>query len=39
MSTGPGGQPPRQEIAHDVEDIREDLAYERGALDESVKHD
>jgi purine-cytosine permease-like protein len=27
------------EIAHDVEDIREDLAYERASLDESIKHD
>src|SRR4051795_7487250 len=27
------------EIAHDVEDLREDLAYERAALDESVRHD
>jgi purine-cytosine permease-like protein len=39
MSTGP--EEPRQldEIAHDVEDLREDLAFERAALDESVRHD
>jgi hypothetical protein len=39
MSTGPGGPHHREEIAHDVEDLREDLAYERAALDASVKHD
>ena len=39
MSTGPEGPHPRQEIAHDVDDLREDLAFERATLDESVKHD
>ena len=39
MSTGPEGPRPRQEIAHDVDDLREDLAFERATLDESVKHD
>src|SRR6266516_4208058 len=38
MSTGPEG-PHLDEIAHDVEDLREDLAFERQTLDESVKHD
>src|SRR5690242_18521906 len=38
MSTGPEG-PHLDEIAVDVEDLREDLAYERATLDESVKHD
>jgi purine-cytosine permease-like protein len=38
MSTGPQG-PHLDEIAHDVEDLREDLAFERQTLDESVKHD
>jgi purine-cytosine permease-like protein len=27
------------ELAHDVEDLREDLAFERATLDESIKHD
>ncbi|HWX08824.1 MAG TPA: hypothetical protein VNY33_02505, partial [Gaiellaceae bacterium] len=27
------------EIAHDVEDIRDDLAFERASLDASIKHD
>src|ERR671933_306048 len=39
MSTGPEGPHPRQEIAHDVDDLRDDLAFERATLDESVKHD
>src|SRR5438093_1838118 len=39
MSTGPEGPHRRQEIAHDVEDLREDLAFERATLDESVRHD
>jgi purine-cytosine permease-like protein len=39
MSTGPGGPHHLDEIAHDVEDLREDLAFERQRLDESVKHD
>jgi purine-cytosine permease-like protein len=38
MSTGPRG-PHLDEIAHDVEDLREDLAFERQTLDESVRHD
>jgi purine-cytosine permease-like protein len=38
MSTGPEG-PHLDEIAHDVEDLREDLAFERQTLDESVRHD
>jgi purine-cytosine permease-like protein len=39
MSTGPEGPHRLDEIAHDVEDLREDLAFERATLDESVKHD
>src|SRR5690349_24824041 len=39
MSSGPEGPHPRQEIAHDVDELREDLAFERATLDESVKHD
>src|SRR5256886_13510426 len=39
MSTGPEGPHQRQEIAHDVDDLREDLAFERATLDESVRHD
>jgi purine-cytosine permease-like protein len=39
MSTGPEGPHRRQEIAHDVDELREDLAFERATLDESVKHD
>src|ERR671931_167527 len=39
MSTGPEGPRPRQEIAHGGEDLRDDLAFERATLDESVKHD
>src|SRR2546426_10055921 len=27
------------EIAHDVQELRQDLAYERATLDESIKHD
>ena len=38
MSTGPQG-PHLDEIAHDVEDLREDLAFERQTLEESVRHD
>jgi purine-cytosine permease-like protein len=30
---------PREEIAHDLPEIREDLAFEREALDESIRHD
>jgi purine-cytosine permease-like protein len=41
MSTGPGGlkHHPREEIAHDVSELREDLAFERETLDESIRHD
>src|ERR671929_1461241 len=40
MSTGPDRpRHGRQEIAHEVDELRDDLAYERAALDESVKHD
>ncbi len=41
MSTGPGGlkHHPREEIAHDVAELREDLAFERETLDESIRHD
>jgi purine-cytosine permease-like protein len=39
MSTGPEGPHRRQEIAHDVDDLRDDLAFERSTLDASVKHD
>src|SRR5204862_5188205 len=38
MTTGPEG-PHLDEIAHDVDDLREDLAFERATLDESVRHD
>ncbi|HXI94816.1 MAG TPA: hypothetical protein VNG04_01710, partial [Candidatus Acidoferrum sp.] len=38
MSTGPEG-PHLDEIAVDVEDLREDLAFERATLDASVRHD
>ncbi|TMM21657.1 MAG: hypothetical protein E6F97_08150 [Actinobacteria bacterium] len=38
MSTGPEG-PHLDEIAVDVEDLREDLAFERATLDVSVRHD
>src|SRR2546423_759472 len=30
---------PREEIAHDLPEIREDLAFERETLDESIRHD
>src|SRR6476619_190341 len=39
MSTGPEGTRHLDEIAQDVEDLREDLAFERATLDESVKQD
>src|SRR5437763_9337650 len=41
MSTGPGDlhHHPREEVAHDVGEFREDLAFERETLDESIKHD
>jgi purine-cytosine permease-like protein len=29
----------REEIAHDVDEIRRDLAFERASLDESISHD
>jgi purine-cytosine permease-like protein len=29
----------QHEIAHDVEDVRQDLAFERATLDESIRHD
>src|SRR5437588_9802142 len=29
----------REEFAHDVEELRQDLAFERATLDESIKHD
>src|SRR5262249_47626864 len=29
----------REEIAHDVEELRRDLAFERATLDESISHD
>lgn len=32
-------EPPREEIAHDVEELRRDLSYERATLDESISHD
>ena len=38
MSTGPQG-PHLDEIAVDVEDLGEDLAFERATLDVSVRHD
>jgi hypothetical protein len=41
MSTGPGDPPhrPSQEFAHDVVELKEDLAYERAELGESIRHD
>src|ERR687883_943425 len=40
MSTGPDRpRHGRQEVAHEVDELRDDLAFERAALDESVKHD
>jgi purine-cytosine permease-like protein len=41
MSTGPGDlhHHPREEVAHDVAELREDLAFERETLDESIRHD
>src|SRR5213594_5260054 len=41
MSTGPGDlhHHPREEVAHDVGEFREDLAFERETLDESIAHD
>ncbi len=41
MSTGPGDRHrhPREEIAHDVEELRDDIAFEREMLDASIKHD
>jgi cytosine permease len=29
----------REELAHDAEELRQDLAFERATLDESIKHD
>src|SRR2546427_7268825 len=41
MSTGSGDQHhhPRQEFAHDVEELKDVLAFEREALDASIRHD
>jgi purine-cytosine permease-like protein len=41
MSTGPGDlhHHPREEVAHDVAELKEDLAFERETLDESIRHD
>ncbi len=41
MSTGPGDshRHPRQELAHEVEELKEDLAFERETLDASIRHD
>jgi purine-cytosine permease-like protein len=41
MSTGPGDlhHHPREEVAHDIAELREDLAFERETLEESIKHD
>jgi len=41
MSEGPGDlhHHPTEEYAHDVAEIREDLAFERETLDESIRHD
>src|SRR3989441_10375356 len=41
MSTGSGDRHhhPRQEFAHDVEELKEDLAFERQTLDASIRHD
>ena len=30
---------PREEFAHDIHELGEDLAFERETLDESIKHD
>ena len=41
MGSGPDDlhHHPREEIAHDVEELREDLGYEREVLGESIRHD
>src|SRR5436190_22288477 len=42
MSTGSGGDlqhHPREVVAHDGGELREDLAFERETLDESIRHD
>src|SRR5437867_573427 len=41
MGSGPDdiGRPPREEIVHDVEDLKQDLGFEREVLDESIRHD
>jgi purine-cytosine permease-like protein len=41
VSTGPGDSHhhPREEFAHDIAEFKEDLAFERETLDESIRHD
>src|SRR5437879_13685017 len=41
MSSDSGGSHhrPRQEFAHDVEELKDDLAFERQTLDASIRHD
>jgi purine-cytosine permease-like protein len=41
MSTGPGDSDrhPLHEFAHDVDELKEDLAFERETLDDSIRHD
>src|SRR3989442_6558385 len=41
MGSGPDDlhHHPREEVAHDVEELREDLGYEREVLGESIRHD
>jgi len=41
MSDGPGDlhHHPTEEYAHDIAELREDIAFERETLDESIKHD
>src|SRR5919202_6061800 len=42
VSMGPEHQlhhRPHDEIAHDIDELKEDLAFERETLDESIRHD
>ena len=39
MGSGPDDHPHRAEIAHDVEELKQDLGFERAVLDESIRHD
>ena len=39
MGSGPDDHSHRAEIAHDVEELKQDLGFERAVLDESIRHD